>query len=466
MNDIVIDYTNVMASAVGIENGLTGEHLAALNVTAADIHAGLASRRKGGELPFYDLPYRIEEAKEIRSAAKKIREQFSTMVVLGIGGSALGTTALFSALRHTLHNSLPAGKRGGVRLLMLDNIDPDWLSEILSTLKLGETVFNVISKSGATAETSSQFLIALEILKKKLGPNKWRKHVIITTDARKGTLRPIAEEFNLKTFAVPDGVGGRFTAFTPVSLLPAAAAGIDIMELLEGAARMDKRCLEPDITKNPAYLFAAVHYMLDTTRAKKMAVMMPYSNKLYYVADWFRQMWAESLGKARDNDGNPVHVGQTPIKALGATDQHSQVQLYVEGPYDKVVTFLEVERFAKEVHIPQEFPNVPELAYLAGHTLNELIAVERRGTEYALTKNRRPNLTIKLPAVTPHSVGQLLYMLEVSTAFAGGLYRINAFDQPGVEFGKDYAYAMFGKKGYEGKKKELEGKGEGERKRV
>lgn len=466
MSDIIIDYTNVMASAVGIENGLTGEHLSALNVTSAQIHAGLVRRRRAGELPFYDLPYRIEEAKEIKTAAKRIRENFSTMVVLGIGGSALGTTALFSALRHTLHNSLPAGKRNGVRLVMLDNIDPDWLSETLSTLKLGETVFNVISKSGATAETSAQFLIALDILKKKFGPKSWRKHVIITTDARKGTLRPIAEEFRLRTFAVPDGVGGRFTAFTPVSLLPAASAGIDIMELLEGAARMDTRCLEPDITKNPAYLFASLHYLLDTMRAKKMTVMMPYSNKLYYVADWFRQLWAESLGKARDVDGAPVHVGQTPIKALGATDQHSQVQLYVEGPFDKVVTFLDVERFGNEVPIPREFPNTPELDYLSGHTLNELIAVERRGTEYALTKNRRPNLTITLPAVTPHCVGQLLYMLEVATAFAGGLYRINAFDQPGVEFGKDYAYAMFGKKGYEEKRKELEGKGEGERKRV
>ncbi|MBI5816315.1 MAG: glucose-6-phosphate isomerase [Nitrospinae bacterium] len=464
--DIVLDYTNALTAAIGGENGISVENIRALETAGGRVHAELAIKRRDGKLPFYDLPGKTAGAKEIVKAAARLRKDFDTMVVLGIGGSALGTTALVSALRHSFHNSISAKKRGGMKIFVVDNIDPDQFSDLLSTLKLGETVFNVISKSGSTAETMSQFMIALNLLKKKFGKKDWRKHIVITTDAKSGILRKIADDNKLKSFLVPDGVGGRFTVLTPVSLLPAACAGIDIVKLLKGAARMDLRCREASIMKNPAYLFAAVHYLLDTSKAKKMTVMMPYSSKLYYVADWFRQLWAESLGKKTDVDGRPVHVGQTPIKALGATDQHSQVQLYVEGPFDKVVCFLEVGRFENTVAIPAEYPDVDDLSYLGGSSLNELLNVEKRGTEYALTANGRPNITIKLPDTSPDSLGQLLYMLEVATAFAGGLYRINAFDQPGVEFGKNYAYAMMGRKGHEERRREFESRGSGERKTV
>ena len=465
MSDIRIDYTNVMANAVGDENGLTDESLSALSGRATSIHAELGRRRDGGDLPFYDLPYRTEEARQVARAAKKIQKNFQNMVVLGIGGSALGTTALFKALLHSAHNSLPAQKRKGVRLFVMDNIDPDDFRETLATLKLKDTIFNVISKSGSTAETMSQFMIVTALLKKKIGRG-WKKHLVITTDAKSGPLRAIAEKEKIKSFVVPDGVGGRFTVFTPVSLLPAAAAGIDIMGLLRGAARMDERLREKTITGNPAYLFASVNYLLDTSSGKKMIVMMPYSSKLKDIADWFRQLWAESLGKKHDLDGAPVHVGQTPIKALGATDQHSQVQLYVEGPFDKVVCFLEVERFEADVHIPEGFDRFPDVSYLGGHSLGELLNTEKRGTERALTDNRRPNMTITLPEVNANSVGQLLYMLEVATAFAGGLYNVNAFDQPGVEFGKQYAYAMLGRPGHEDKREIYSKPGGGERRVV
>jgi glucose-6-phosphate isomerase len=451
MNDIKIDYTNVMAGAVGDENGLIEENFTALSNRAKAIHDDLVGRRKSGDKPFYDLPYKIKDAKELIKAANRIKKKFSNLVVLGIGGSALGTTAMLSALCHPMHNSLSAKKRDGVRLFIADNIDPDEFSALLSTLKLKDTIFNVVSKSGSTAETMSQFMIVLDLLKKKLG-KEWKKHLILTTDSKEGILREIADTYNLKTFVVPDGVGGRFTAFTPVCLLPAAAAGIDILGMLKGAAQMDERCKTGDLQKNPAYLFASIHFLLDTLKGKKMAVMMPYSSRLKDVADWFRQLWAESLGKRVDIDGNPVHVGQTPIKALGATDQHSQVQLYVEGPFDKLFCLLEVEKFENQVAIPKLFEDQPGISYLGGQSLNSLMAVEMEGTKYALTTNNRPNMTIKFPEVSAHTLGQLLYMLEVSTAFAGGLYRVDAFDQPGVEFGKQYAYAMMGRAGYEDKK--------------
>ncbi|MBI4828964.1 MAG: glucose-6-phosphate isomerase, partial [Nitrospinae bacterium] len=431
MKDIALDYTNVMQDAVGETTGLAETHLDALAKRAAEIHTDLVAKRAAGMLPFYDLPYITEEAKALIRSAKGLAGKCANFVTLGIGGSALGTTAIFSALAHPQHNSLSANKRPGARLFVADNIDPDSFAALISTLNLKETVFNVVSKSGSTAETLAQFLIIYDLLRKKLGRD-WKKHLVVTTDARKGILREIADTHGLKSFLVPDGVGGRFTAFTPVCLLPAAVAGVDIIGLLKGAARMDERCRSGSIRENPAYLFAAIHHLLDTMRGAKMTVMMPYSSRLYYVADWFRQLWAESLGKKQDVDGNPVHVGQTPIKSLGATDQHSQVQLYVEGPFDKLAVFLKVERFTERMEIPTVFEDKPDARYLCGASLAELINTELEGTIYALTANRRPNMTITLPEITPDAVGQLLYMLEVATAFAGGLYRINAFDQPGV----------------------------------
>lgn len=454
---ITLDYTNVMAEAIGSDNGLSDEEFSALKPRTSAVLADLSQKRASGELPFYDLPYKKEEAKKIIKAARSLRKKFSNIVVLGIGGSALGTTALTNALLPMNHNSLSTSKRGGMRIYIADNIDPDWFEELLSSLKLKDTVFNVISKSGSTAETMSQFMIVTALLKRKLG-KEWKKHLVITTDLKAGILRPIAEKHKIKTFEVPDGVGGRFTVFTPVSLLPASCAGIDIEALLEGAATMAERCSEKNPDKNPAAIFAATHFLLDTNRGKKMTVMMPYANSLYTIADWFRQLWAESLGKKEDVHGNAVYTGQTPIKALGATDQHSQVQLYVEGPFDKVVVFIEVTKYGKEGKIPGGYDEYPAISYLSGSSLAELIAIEKQGTEYALTENNRPNMTIRLPEVSAESVGEILYLLQAATAIAGGLYNINPFDQPGVEFGKQYAYAMMGRKGFSEKKKAIEAK--------
>ncbi len=328
MTDIVLDYTNIMADAVGAENGLTAAQMKALSAMASASHKRLSTARRKGTLPFFDLPLKTGAAKKIVRDAKGFRKKFDTLVVLGIGGSALGTIALREALLPSTHNSLTRAKRkGGMRLIVLDNIDPDQFSEILATLDLKKTLFNVISKSGSTAETAVQFLIVTDLLQKKIGAT-WTNHMVVTTDPKGGSLRPLVKKFKLKSYEVPDGVGGRFTIFTPVSLFPAACAGIDIVALLKGAGRMAERTKEANWKKNPAYLFAGVSYLLDTVKAKKMLVMMPYSSKLFTVSDWFRQLWAESLGKKVDTDGNRVHTGQTPLKALGATDQHSQVQLY------------------------------------------------------------------------------------------------------------------------------------------
>ena len=328
------------------------------------------------------------------------------------------------------------------------------MAALLDVLDLDKTIFNVVTKSGATSETMAQYLIIMDILKKKFG-DKANEHMIATTSAHKGNLIKIAKEEGLKTFYIPDGVGGRFSELCPVGLLPAAVVGIDIKQLLKGAAYMDKICKNKNLYQNPA-LMTALLEVLSMRRGKNISVMMPYADGLKYIADWYCQLWGESLGKAVDNQGNYVYEGQTPVKALGVTDQHSQVQLYREGPFDKVITIIAVENFRSTVNISDGCENIPDVNFLCGNTMNKLINAEREATEYALTTAKRLNYTITLPEINAFTIGQLLYMFEMETAYAGAMLNIDTFNQPGVEGGKNATYALFGKKGYEATKKEME----------
>lgn len=240
-----------------------------------------------------------------------------------------------------------------------------------------------------------------------------------------------------------------------VGLFSAAMCGIDVDALMDGARDMDKRVKEPDLLKNPAALLAAIHYTL-MNKGKPMSVMMPYSTSLFYLADWYRQLWAESLGKQNGLDKANIFAGQTPIKALGTTDQHSQVQLYREGPNDKIITFLEVERFGQKVAIPSSMKDVKTLSYLGGTNFQTLINSEKVGTEYALLESKRPTTTVVFPNITPQTVGQFIYLYEVTTSYMGALMRINTYDQPAVQLGKDATYALMGKSGYEELAKQIQ----------
>jgi glucose-6-phosphate isomerase len=288
------------------------------------------------------------------------------------------------------------------------------------------------------------------------------KNLLFTTDPHKGLLNQIALENPIKCFRIPVNVGGRFSVLTPVGLIPAAMAGIDIEALLKGAAEMSKICRNDDLLNNPAFIYAAIHTMY-MKRNKNISVMMPYSNKLKDVADWYRQLWAESLGKRFDNDKNVVEVGQTPVKALGTTDQHSQVQLYMEGPNDKVITFIEVEKFTHNDLLKNHFPYIKDFDYLQGKSLAQLLNSEKQATEIALSNNMRPNLTIKIAEVNEEHIGALFFLLQAATAFAGEMLHINAFDQPGVEEGKIATYALMGRDGYARKKEEIESSKKGKK---
>lgn len=448
---IHLNCKNVSSMIVGEENGIDLEHeYDNYSDRIKHIIADLNQRKdKPGQwLQWMNLGYNEETLWYVKEYASMVQGRFENVLVLGIGGSALGGMALSEALLPPYWNLLTEEQREGYpRIFYLDNIDPDSMTALLDMLDLSKTLVNVITKSGDTAETMSQFLIIKDRLEKELGDN-YRYNIVATTDKRTGVLRQIAEQEGYKTFVVPDDVGGRFSVFSAVGLLPLALVGIDIDEIVNGIKDMDLALKNTNIRDNIAAQNALVHYLLDTQKGKKISVMMPYSSRLKYFSDWYVQLWAESLGKNKDRNGNDVNVGQTPIKSLGATDQHSQIQLYNEGPNDKIITFIRIGEYDNTLKIPQIF-EYTGIGYLGGKSVNYLINAEADSTRVALADYKRPTVTITLDKVDAYNLGQLLYMFEVQTAIAGELYNIDAFNQPGVEQAKNYTYALMGRAGYE-----------------
>jgi glucose-6-phosphate isomerase len=443
-----LDYSNMMISPGGIEP----KTWSAAGKQFADAKIAFDSLRATGSVGFPDLPIDRPLLEQVTKFSASARGKYDDVVILGIGGSALGPIALRTALRPSSWNMLDDKARGGYpRLQVLDNVDPETIAALLSRLNLARTLFVVTSKSGGTAETMSQFLIVNDRLTSaKLDVTK---HLVFVTDPKQGALRPLADRLKVPALDIPPNIGGRFSVLTPVGTLPAALIGIDVKSLLDGAGEMADRCDNAELAANPAGVFAMLQWLSDTQLRKSIAVFMPYSDPLRDFAAWFVQLWAESLGKKR-TDG--TSVGSTPLAALGATDQHAQVQLFMEGPADKTVTFVAVKERSADVKIPAAFSDVKELGYLAGHSLGELIDIEQRATAGALARRGRPNMTIHLDRVDAAHVGQLMMLLEVATAYAGQLYGIDAFNQPGVELGKQFAYALLGRPGADAAKKEWE----------
>lgn len=454
---VTVDYNNMMSKFLG-DRGIKDADLRAVKRQTEEAFDYVARNRGRDDLymGWTELPYNQDAiVADIIATAKQVRKKFKYFVVLGIGGSALGPIMAFNALCHVHYNELPPSKRKGPKFYVEDNVDPVRMQALLDVIEPEKTCFNVISKSGATSETMTQYLIISELLKSK-GVDL-TENLIFTTDACRGNLIKIDEALGgkIKKYVLPDGVGGRFSELCPVGLLPAAVLGIDIKGLLAGAAYMDGLCSKPSVAKNPALACAALQY-ITMKQGKNIHVLMPYSDNLKLMADWYCQLWAESLGKAVDYDGNEVNAGTTPVKSLGVTDQHSQVQLYIEGPFDKVITFISVGQYATEMPIPHGCEDIPDVGFLGGHTMQELIQAENKATAYALTMAGRMNYTIHLPQVNAFTLGQLMFLLEMQTAYTGAMLNINTFNQPGVENGKKATFALLGKKGYEDKKKEID----------
>ncbi len=453
---IRIDMNHLMADMLGERYGIARWQLDQYAPAAQKAFEAVQKNRGTGWLGWTELPYNQEDiVKDIRKTAEEIRERFDTFVVLGIGGSALGPIAVQQALNHLHYNELPRDKRNGPRLYVEDNIDPERMAALLDVIDVKTTCFNVITKSGATAETMSQYLIITDALRKAVGEG-WQQHMVATTDKEKGNLIKLAQQEGFKHYFVPSTVGGRFSELSPVGLLAAAVCGIDIDGLLAGARAMDERCQSPALWENPALVQATVQHLLMEELGVNVHVMMPYADSLRYMADWFCQLWAESLGKNVTRKGMAVNCGQTPVKSLGVTDQHSQLQLYTEGPYDKVITFLRVGDFRVKHTIPHGCEQFPDVAFLGGKTLNQLLEAEYQGTQYALLRAGRMSQTITLPEVNAHTIGQLIYFLELVTAYTGEFLDIDAFNQPGVEESKIASYAVLGNPNEKYKKKQEE----------
>jgi glucose-6-phosphate isomerase len=443
-----LDYTNMLAPAVA--HGVPADAWNAAGAEFARVQAVAAAQRDKGVLGFLDLPGDAALRAQSARFASERRGAFDDIVVLGIGGSALGPVALRTALRPPYWNLLAPQRRGGSpRLHVLDNVDPRTMTALLAQLALPRTLFIITSKSGGTAETMAQYLIVHERLG-AAGLDRTR-HVVFVTDPRQGALRPIAEREGIPALDIPANVGGRFSVLSPVGMLPAALIGIDIAGLLEGAGRMAARCANPTLTKNPAGTYALLQWLADTRAGAHIHVMMPYADALRDFAAWFVQLWAESLGKILPAGGS---VGPTPLAALGATDQHSQVQLFMEGPPDKTVTFIGVANAEGDLEIPNAYPDVRDLSYLGGKSLGALLDIERRATAGALAKRGRPNMTMTLDRVDPAHVGELIMLLEIATIYAGALYGVDPLNQPGVELGKQFTYAMMGRPGSEAARRE------------
>ncbi|MGD0282855.1 MAG: glucose-6-phosphate isomerase [Dissulfurispiraceae bacterium] len=429
---IKIDFSNLMQDAIGI-SGLAKNDFNSVKRTAL---SELLQAGHDTENAFLTLPGADTAAiKDMAGYAGK----FDNFLLLGIGGSALGPRSILEAL-HPFHNL-----RGRPRVFIYDNVDPSTLKIILDLVELKNTLINVITKSGSTAETIASFMILWQQLKNQ--SLKPEEHLIITTDPAKGNLRKIVTDFGLRSLPVPPGVGGRYSVLSSVGLLLAETVGIDSDAMLKGAADIHKNCMNSDIWGNPAYLAASGIFLMQELKGRDITVMIPYADRLKAFSDWFCQLWAESLGK----DGK----GLTPYPSTGTTDQHSQLQLWMEGPQDKVVIFLAVEDYGTDIEIAGVFKDVEGMGYLAGHSLAELIKIEQEASEIALSKNGRPSITIRVPRIDAYYLGQLYHFFELVTALTGILIGINPFNQPGVEEGKNLTYGMMGKKGYEEKKKQF-----------
>jgi len=448
-----LDFNNVLYGVLGPSHSIGEPELYNAIKDNARICQEIQDERKQGRHTFLDLPY--ADIKPLTTFARANARKYENVVVLGIGGSALGARTLLEALKPPFYNLLSAKQRQGFpRLFILDNIDSAETKALFQVINPKKTLFNVVSKSGETTETIASLLVTLGILKKQMGKNpkgprlaNYRKNLVITTDKGKGFLRRLADKEDIFSFNTPDDVQGRYAALSPVGLLPAALIGIDIRKLLKGAASVDKMTKTAGAQNNPAYISALVNFIYDREKNKNILVVMPYSAQLKAFAEWFRQLYPESLGKRYSIDNKEVYVGPTVLNALGTTDQHSQIQLYNEGPNNKLVMFVEVETVKDKVIMPRLADE--SASFLAGRSLHDLMQAEKKATEYALVQARRPNYTIRLKQLSEETVGALLYFGQLVTAYAGKLYKINPYNQPGVEAGKRATFGLFGKKGYE-----------------
>lgn len=390
-----------------------------------------------------------EKIPVIKTMAVRLKEKFRNIVLVGIGGSALGSQALIKFLRGPFYN-LEEGTRP--RIFTADNADPVMIARLTDLLDFRETGIIYVSKSGSTAESAANFI---HFYKQYRAAGGDPKDMVFICDQAENGINRIARETGCQLLHIPKGLSGRFSVLSAVGFLPAELAGIDSLELYEGALAVHETIISREARENPLFALGASLCEL-ASLGKTVHVLFNYSSLLADFGLWFMQIWGESLGKRFDLDGREVRTGTTPLSCVGATDQHSLLQLFKEGPRDKVVGFIGIDKVDRDVVLDQPFPSEIEYAYFAGHSLKEQLDIEQLATQMSLVRTGIPVYELRLKDMSARTMGALFYFYEALTAFTAAVWNINAFDQPGVEEGKHITYALMGRKDYQDRRADFE----------
>ena len=442
--DIIFDYSKVLSF-------VTEQEIKNFKDTTLNARNTLVNKTGIGNdyLGWLDLPvdYDKEEFSRIKEATKKISKDSDILLVVGIGGSYLGARAAIEFLSHSFYNNLSKEDRKAPQIFFCGNsISTKYIADLKDLLKGKDFSVNIISKSGTTTEPAIAFRVFKEMLIEKYGKEEANKRIYATTDKARGALKNLANEEGYESFVVPDDVGGRYSVLTAVGLLPIAVAGIDIDELMKGAARAREIVLNTEYEKNPSLLYAAIRNILNR-KGKDVEIVANYEPSLHYVSEWWKQLFGESEGKD--------YRGIYPASVDLTTDLHSMGQFIQDGKRIMFETVLSVEESPVEILLNKEDVDTDGMNYLAGKSIDFVNKSAMNGTILAHTDGMVPNLLVRIPDVSPYSLGQLFYFFEFACGVSGYISGINPFDQPGVESYKSNMFALLGKPGYEKEREQL-----------
>ena len=459
---LILDYTHSLAGSIGATHGLTDAEVDTLVAKFPKYHESVEELRANGESAFFEMPY--QDLKPVKDLVKQHKGKWESVVVVGMGGAAVTPLTLVRSLIHERWNELPAkGRKNAPRLYAIDNLDPKSITDLIDVLDLKKTLFLVVSRSGNTAETNAIFIWLEALLKKKAGKDSIKNQVIGFTDPN-SPLASALSTHSSNIVALPANLQDRMAWLGPHSLLLAGLCNLDIDAILSGAADMDKRCRHDNAVENPAYMHSLIQYLLTRKRRKTIHAMMTFSKRLCSVSDWYSHNLSVSLGKMLNRKGKAVHVGPGPAYCWGASGCYGQMQLFQEGPFDKVTTFITTKDHGLKMEVPNAHAKVEGLSYLAGKDVSDIIEAGYVTSAQIITATGRPNMTITLDDINEASISGLYYMLSLSAVMSAELYGIDPFNQPGIDSNKQAVFAQLGRVGFEDRAHTMEAFKESERK--
>lgn len=451
---LILDYTHSLAGSIGATHGLTDAEVDTLVAKFPKYHESIEELRSAGESSFFDLPH--QDTKPIKDLIKAHKGKWESVVVVGMGGAAITPLTLVHSLIHEQWNTLTAkARKNGPLLYAIDNLDPHGLTDLTEVIDPKKTLFLVVSRTGNTAETNAIFMWLEAWLKKKSGKDAVSKQVLCFTDPSSPLAAAVGTHKGL-VVPLPDNLQDRLAWLGPHSLFLAGLCNLDVDALIAGAQDMDKRCRHDRAVENPAYMHSLIQYLLTRKRRKTIHAMMTFSRRLASVSDWYSHHLSVSLGKMLNRKGKAVHVGPGPAYCWGASGCYGQMQLFQEGPFDKVTTFITTNDHGVDIEVPNAHGKVDGLSYLSGKKVSDIISAGYITAAQVITAAGRPNMTITLDAIDEANISGLYYMLALSAVMSAELYGIDPFNQPGVDANKQAIFAQMGRSGFEDKAHTLE----------